>query len=66
VINKTIEVYGEIDILLNNAGISMRALFSDLDLSVFDKVMKVNFYGTLYCHINILKYILQNIMVKAF
>ena len=49
VVNKTIEVYGEIDVLVNNAGISMRALFSDLDLSVFDKVLKVNFYGTLYC-----------------
>ncbi len=37
-IEKTIETYGEIDILINNAGISMRALFKDLQLDVIRKV----------------------------
>ena len=59
VVNKTIEEYGKIDILINNAGISMRALFSDLDLNVFDQVMKINFYGTLYCTKHALKFILK-------
>lgn len=40
--------FGSIDILINNAGISMRALFEDLDLSVFHKVMDTNFWGTVY------------------
>tara|TARA_Y100000589_G_scaffold104124_1_gene98448 strand:- start:5511 stop:6314 length:804 start_codon:yes stop_codon:yes gene_type:complete len=60
IIDKTIEAYGSIDVLINNAGISMRALFLDLDLSVFNKVMQVNFYGTLYCTKHALKYILKN------
>ncbi|MBL3654884.1 SDR family oxidoreductase [Fulvivirga sediminis] len=40
--------FGRIDILINNAGISMRALFSELDLSVVKRVMDINFYGALY------------------
>lgn len=43
-----IEKFGKIDVLVNNAGISMRALFNDLDLSVIRKVMDINFYGTVY------------------
>jgi short-subunit dehydrogenase len=45
---ETIRKYGRIDILINNAGISMRALFADLELEVFKKVMDINFYGTVY------------------
>ena len=41
--------FGRIDVLLNNAGLSMRALFSDLDLSVLKNLMDVNFWGTVYC-----------------
>ena len=42
------EKLGSPDILINNAGISMRALFQDLDLEVFRKVMDTNFWGTVY------------------
>ncbi|MES2617802.1 MAG: SDR family oxidoreductase [Bacteroidota bacterium] len=45
----TISTFNSIDILINNAGISMRALFNDCDLSVIESVMKVNFWGTVYC-----------------
>lgn len=38
--------FGKIDILINNAGISMRALFEELDTAVFHKVMDTNFWGT--------------------
>lgn len=48
-IDSTIQQFGGIDILINNAGISMRALFKDADLDVFKKLMDVNFFGTVYC-----------------
>ncbi|MDX5348003.1 MAG: SDR family oxidoreductase [Hymenobacteraceae bacterium] len=47
-VEKTLEAFGRIDVLINNAGISMRALFEDLDLNVIRKVMDINFYGTVY------------------
>jgi short-subunit dehydrogenase len=47
-VEETIRKYGRIDVLINNAGISMRALFEDVDLDVIRKVMDINFYGTLY------------------
>ncbi|HEY6082326.1 MAG TPA: SDR family oxidoreductase [Chitinophagaceae bacterium] len=46
----TLEHFGSIEVLVNNAGLSMRALFKDLeDLSVLKKLMDINFYGTVYC-----------------
>ncbi|WP_374165131.1 SDR family oxidoreductase [Arcticibacter sp. MXS-1] len=41
--------FSRIDVLINNAGISMRALFKDLDLVVIRNLMDVNFWGTVYC-----------------
>jgi short-subunit dehydrogenase len=46
---ETIRKYGQIDVLINNAGISMRALFEEADLEVIRQLMDVNFYGTVYC-----------------
>ena len=48
-IQLTLAEYGRIDILINNAGISMRALFRDLHLDVMRRLMDVNFWGTVYC-----------------
>lgn len=56
-IEKTVENYGKIDILINNAGISMRALFEDVKMEVLKKVMDVNFWGTVYCTKYALPYI---------
>ncbi|MFN2127683.1 MAG: SDR family oxidoreductase, partial [Anaerolineales bacterium] len=47
-IEETIVKYGKIDILINNAGISMRALFDESDLDIFRQVMDINFYGAVY------------------
>jgi short-subunit dehydrogenase len=48
-IDSTLKTFGGIDILINNAGISMRALVKDADVEVIRKVMAVNFYGAVYC-----------------
>ncbi|MEO6719062.1 MAG: SDR family oxidoreductase [Ferruginibacter sp.] len=48
-ISSTLETFGGIDILINNAGISMRSLVADADVEVMRKVMDINFFGTVYC-----------------
>lgn len=48
-VDKAISSFGQLDILINNAGISMRALFEEMDLSVMEQTMQVNFWGTVYC-----------------
>src|ERR1700740_3224276 len=48
-IDTVIQAFGGIDILINNAGISMRALLKDADVDVIKKVMQVNFDGTVNC-----------------
>ena len=48
-IESTLKQFGSIDILINNAGISMRSLLKDVDLAVIRKVMDINFFGTVYC-----------------
>ena len=58
-IEQTYIHYGRIDVLINNAGISMRALLEDLDITVLHKVMDVNFWGTVYCTKYALPYLLK-------
>lgn len=45
---ETIRTFGRIDVLINNAGVSMRAMFEDVELDVIRKVMDINFYGAIY------------------
>lgn len=58
-VQETVQKYGRLDVLINNAGISMRALFEDLDLDVLRKVMDINFWGTVYSTKYALPYIKQ-------
>lgn len=59
-VQKTIAHYGQIDVLINNAGISMRALFKDADLNVLEALMQTNFWGAVYCTKFALPYLLQS------
>jgi short-subunit dehydrogenase len=54
-----VEKYGKIDILINNAGISMRATFNDLKLDVLKRLMDINFWGTVYCTKHALPFLLE-------
>jgi short-subunit dehydrogenase len=58
-IDEVIKIFGTIDIIINNAGISMRALFSETQLETLKKVMDINFWGTVYCTKYALPYVLQ-------
>lgn len=59
-IETTIKFFGGIDILINNAGISMRALLKDASIDVIRKVMEINFFGAVYCT----KYALNSIIER--
>jgi short-subunit dehydrogenase len=59
-IETTIKVFGGIDVLINNAGISMRALLKDASTEVLRKVMDINFFGAVYCT----KYALDSLIEK--
>ncbi|MBD2731917.1 SDR family oxidoreductase [Nostoc sp. FACHB-892] len=49
-IERAIAVFGQIDILINNAGIGMLTCFDEVtDLSIFEGVMQVNYLGAVYC-----------------
>ena len=55
----TVNRFGHINVLINNAGISMRALFEDVELDVIRQLMEVNFWGTVYCTKYALPFLLQ-------
>lgn len=59
-IEAAVKNYGRIDTLINNAGISMRAIFEETELSVLKSLMDVNFWGTVYCTKYALPYLLQS------
>jgi len=48
-IDEAIANFDKIDVLINNAGISMRAIFENTDIEVIKRLMDVNFWGTVYC-----------------
>jgi NAD(P)-dependent dehydrogenase (short-subunit alcohol dehydrogenase family) len=48
-IGATIDRFGGIDVLVNNAGITHRSAFVETDTAVYRRVMDVNFFGSLHC-----------------
>ncbi|HTE32791.1 MAG TPA: SDR family oxidoreductase [Chryseolinea sp.] len=57
---EAIDRYGTIDVLINNAGISMRALFEEADVDVVKKVMNTNFFGMVYATKHCMPEIVKN------
>jgi NAD(P)-dependent dehydrogenase (short-subunit alcohol dehydrogenase family) len=49
-VRQALSVFGRLDALIANAGVSMLASFEDLtDPGPLDRVMRVNYLGTVYC-----------------
>ncbi len=46
VVEKVLKRVGKVDVLINNGGISQRALASDTSLDVDKKLMNINYFGT--------------------
>lgn len=59
-IDAVINKWQKIDILINNAGISMRSLLAETEISVLKELMNINFWGTVYCT----KYALESIKAQ--
>jgi short-subunit dehydrogenase len=57
-IERTVEKYGRIDTLINNAGFGVASRFDELnDLDLFEKTIQVNFLGSVYCTYYALPYL---------
>ena len=41
--------FGKIDILINNAGIGMRKLFAETSVDTIEEIMRINYFGMVYC-----------------
>ncbi|MGC3943328.1 MAG: SDR family oxidoreductase [Chryseolinea sp.] len=42
---KALSLYGHIDVLINNGGISQRSFVHETDMDVYRRIMEVNFFG---------------------
>ncbi len=47
-VEETVQRFGGLDIVVCSAGLSMRAFFEDADLTAMERIMRINFFGTLY------------------
>jgi short-subunit dehydrogenase len=59
-IEAVIQSFGTIDILINNAGVSMRSLVEEVEFETLRKIMDINFWGTVYCTKFAMPYIMAN------
>ena len=55
-----VAAFGRLDVLLNNAGLSMRAKFAEVEVQVLERLMQVNFFGTVYTTKAALPYLLES------
>lgn len=56
---QALKCFGHLDILINNAGISQRSLIADTALEVYQRLMQVNYMGTIALSKAVLPYFMQ-------
>ncbi|MGW8122434.1 SDR family oxidoreductase [Roseivirga echinicomitans] len=56
--NEAIALFGQVDILINNGGISQRSLVNETKLEVYRNLMEVNYFGNIALAKNLLPHML--------
>lgn len=59
-VSKAITFFGKVDILINNAGVSQRSLITDTNITVYKKLIDVNYLGTVALTKAILPHFIKN------
>lgn len=60
-VDSTVAAFGGVDVLVNNAGGTMWTRFEDItDLSIFERLMRLNYLGSVYCTYFALPYLKQS------
>ncbi len=59
VVDQAVSAFGQIDILVNNGGVSQRSLAEDTDIAVDRKLMEVNYFGNIALTKNLLPHFLE-------
>lgn len=58
-VEKALAVYGSIDLLINNGGVSQRSLIADTKMEVYQELMDVNYIGTVALTKALLPYFIE-------
>ena len=57
---KAISLFGSVDVLINNAGVSQRSLILDTHFEVYRKLMDINYLGTIALSTALLPHFIEN------
>jgi short-subunit dehydrogenase len=58
-VEKALAVYGSIDLLINNGGVSQRSLIADTKIEVYQELMDINYMGTVALTKALLPYFIE-------
>ena len=58
-VEKALAVYGSIDLLINNGGVSQRSLIADTKIEVYQELMNINYMGTVALTKALLPYFIE-------
>lgn len=60
IVEKAISLFGSVDVLINNGGISQRSLAADTSIDVDERIMKINYLGTVALTKALLPHFIEN------
>lgn len=57
---EALQLFGGVDVLVNNGGVSQRSLFAETDMDTIRRLMEINFFGS----VALTRYVLPHMMEK--